>query len=801
MWRLDTAAFILQVHHVTKLCSALLLTGVAALAQPVPKLTTLSREWLQRGTTNHVVVEGENLSGVTGFFVSGHPGLTAARAAAPRPTVTLQSSAGGIAPAGDDDKQLTALVVVAPDASLEARELRAVSPTGVSNPLLVQVSAVPELIEQEPNNATNQAQSIELPVGLSGVLHEAAELDTFRFVARQGQRLLFDVQADRRGSPLDASLVVLDAAGRELARGEDEHGLDAFIEFRVPADAEYSLQLRDFRYQGGSDYKYRLVAGELPYLDGLFPFGARRGQTVEVALRGRNLDGADKLRLTIAEEAPLGPQEVRLATPKGVSNALRFDVGEAPEFLETEPNDTSAQANAVSLPVTINGHVGAPHDVDAFKFQVERGRTYRFEVLAQRFGSPLDALLTLHQANGAVLQRNDDAAGADARIEQRFDPAGEYVISVRDLLERGGEDFGYRLTVRELPPDFTVSVLDDTPRLHRGAFTSVGVEVNRRAGFDGAVEITCENLPDGVRALPLLIPPELPGGELFLAAAPAAEPGHFRFQVAATGVIDGKKIRRLAQPKSGGREVKEAFLTVLEAAPFAVEPLTLSASVSQGESTTVEALLTRRADFTGEVRVAVEGFSAGREPISRSVATKAVTLQGNAMRARLDLTAKMDSEVGTRPAWFKAEAEVDGRTVRVLSQPFLLTIAPFPFTLATSLPRVSVTVPPPGVQSPAAEAEFSIKTERRGWFTDDIALELEGVPGGITATSTNLPRGSTEAVIRLIASENAAAGTNTLTIVGTAHVNGREFRHRASIALIVSPPAEQLAAGVGPPTK
>lgn len=786
---------------VTKLCPVLLLAAVSALAQPAPKLTTLSREWLQRGTTNPVVLEGEHLAGVTEFLFSGDAGLTAVRATSPRPALTLEASAGGIAPAADGDKQLAVLVAVAPDASLEARELRAVSPAGVSNPLLVQVSDLPEILEREPNNTVAEAQPVELPVGLSGVIHEAAELDTFRFTARRGQRLVFDVQANRRGSPLDASLVVLDAAGRELARGEDEHGLDAFLDFPVPADGEYFLQLRDFRYQGGGDYKYRLVAGELPYLDGLFPLGAQRGQTVEIALRGRHLDGGDKLRLQIAEDAPLGPQEVRVSTPKGHSNALPFDIGEAPEFLETEPNDTVEQANGVSLPVTLNGRIGAPNDVDTFKFKVEAGRTYVFEVVAQRFGSPLDALLTLLNAQGEVLQRNDDAAGADARLEQRFDQAGEYWIDLRDLLARGGEAFAYRLTVREPRPDFTANFLDDTPRVHRGAVTAVRVEVNRRTGFDSAVDIACENLPDGVTALPLLIPPDLPGGELFFTAAPRAKPGHFRFQVVATGVIDGKKVRRLAQPKSDGRDVKEAFLTVLEAAPFTVEPLTWSASVQQGEATTVEALLTRRAGFAGEVRVAVEGFSAGRDPISRSVETKPVTLKGSETRARLNLAAKMDSELGTRPAWFKAEAAVEGQTLRVLSRPFFLTIEPFPFTLATSLPRVSVTVPPPGTSSPAAEAEFSVKTVRRGWFTDDIALELEGVPGGITATSTNLPRGSTEALIRLIASENAAAGTNTLTVVGSAHVNGRDFRHRASITLIVSPPAAQLAAGAEPATR
>ena len=46
-------------------------------AQPVPKLTSVSPEWIQRGTTVDMVFTGENLGGVTGFIFNGDPGLSA----------------------------------------------------------------------------------------------------------------------------------------------------------------------------------------------------------------------------------------------------------------------------------------------------------------------------------------------------------------------------------------------------------------------------------------------------------------------------------------------------------------------------------------------------------------------------------------------------------------------------------------------------------------------------------------------------------------------------------------------------
>src|SRR6185312_4126303 len=140
-------------------------------------------------------------------------------------------------------------------------------PAGVSEPVALNVGFLREITEVEPNEGTNQAQFLELPVAVSGVIRESAQSDFFRFKARKDQRLIFDVYAFRSGSRLDSSLALLDAEGKELARSEDVNGLDSLIDFAVPADGEYFISLRDFRYQGGKDYKYRLVAGELPYLD------------------------------------------------------------------------------------------------------------------------------------------------------------------------------------------------------------------------------------------------------------------------------------------------------------------------------------------------------------------------------------------------------------------------------------------------------------------------------------------------------------------------------------------------------
>jgi hypothetical protein len=147
--------------------------------------------------------------------------------------------------------------------------------------------------------------------------------------------------------------------------------------------------------------------------------------------------------------------------------------------MESEPNNAADKANAVTAPVVINGRIGETKDADVFRFKASADQKLVIEVRARQFGSPLDALLTLSDTNGAVLQRNDDANGPDARIEFDAKKDAEYLISLRDLTDRGGERFGYRLTLQppDTTPDFGVRVAGSRFRVPRG-----GAVALRRAG-------------------------------------------------------------------------------------------------------------------------------------------------------------------------------------------------------------------------------------------------------------------------------------------------------------------------------
>src|SRR5512142_2713753 len=89
--------------------------SAGAVSQPVPKLAAVSREWFQRGTTNEIVISGQNLSALGEYRISGDDGVTIT--ARPRPTnhvTVIESSLGGIvADQGIDPGKVVAQVVVA----------------------------------------------------------------------------------------------------------------------------------------------------------------------------------------------------------------------------------------------------------------------------------------------------------------------------------------------------------------------------------------------------------------------------------------------------------------------------------------------------------------------------------------------------------------------------------------------------------------------------------------------------------------------------------------------------------------
>jgi hypothetical protein len=452
-------------------------------------------------------------------------------------------------------------------------------------------------------------------------------------------------------------------------------------------------------------------------------------------------------------------------------------VGDLEESDDTEPNDTPQQAQVLTLPRIVQGRIGAEKDADIFRFKAPADQRWIIEVQARPFGSRLDALLTLSDTNGTVLQRNDDAAGPDARIEFDAKKDAEYRLTLRDLTQRGGDRFGYRMTLQpaDRTPDFGVRVGAGRFRVARGGSVAVRCEVDRRNGFDGLVRIEPVGLPPGVWAAPLVL-------------APGASTGWWVISANADAALEYLPLKAIAHGDHQGKGVSHpvtfsemAWLTVLPAVPFDLSVAPSSLLAEQNAATSLEVRVQRREGFDGEVRIVAEDLS--------GVSIPAVTVPAGQTRARLALQVAQNAEVGTRPVMVRAEATAKGRAVVTHAPaPVPLTIQPIPMFLTAMLPgspffrtdpvRLSAVALPDGTTSEANQTQFVVKVDRRG-VGGEIDLRLEDLPTGVEATVSPIRTNKNEATIQLKVSSKAQTGKeHQFRVAATATHQDRIWRQK-----------------------
>jgi hypothetical protein len=574
------------------------------LAQAAPSVACVFPAGGQRGDTVEVTVIGGGLLGASDVYVSGS-GVSAKivgeeqTGAAPKPAP--RGGAGDVKPPKPwnnlqvANHRVRLALEIDPDAALGPRDVRLVTPGGLTPRIRFLVDQLPEIVVTQPNDSPEEAVGIPaLPVVANGQLYSGwigsiairgtPDRAFFRFPAKAGQTLVCQVQARElipfidQAVPgfLDACVSLRDGNGARLRYVDDfRFSPDPVLLYSVERDGDYQLEVRDVIYRSHHDFIYRMRLGELPYLTHVYPLGGRRGTEVQLELYGVNLP-ADRLTVKIPADGP-DVQDVQVERDGLLSNTLPLAVDDLPEIHEAEPNDESPAAQIVSLPVVINGRVAAPGDADWFAFQAEAGQTLSFEVQARRLGSPLDSLLTLWDAEGRVLARHDDPAPqavpnaqgtgvendsgatihprdallmhrADSLILHTFAVSGRHVVSVGDVAEHGGPEYAYRLRIAPAEKDFALRVATDAASVVAGDSASVTVSLLRKAGFDGPVRVEAHDLPTGFTAAPALIAAGQTTGQLTISVPAGAAPGRYAPSFLGTAEIDGRSVQRPGIP-------------------------------------------------------------------------------------------------------------------------------------------------------------------------------------------------------------------------------------------------------------
>ncbi len=546
-----------------------------------PTLSDISPRSLQIGATTKLTLRGQQLDGPQRLLIGG---------------LTVEAAASDNA----QPKQVEYEVTLPDDAAPGVYPCWFAGANGVSN-------VIPLTVHHLPSQSF-EPQISALPAALQGTV-QGGQILTTSFRGTKGQRIVLEIESRRLGSKLRPVIRLFNPKGTQLAwsQGEDRLDGDSRCETVLTEDGEYSVQVHDLLYKGQAPGLFVLKVGDLATADMAFPLGVQRGarrtlQFLSGSLAGRTTDveiSADELRHVIPVVPPGSPLAGRLP---------RIQLSDFPELTEDE-----ALAGKPAAPLAISGVLAKPAERDQFEVAVMPNAKLRFELFAQRLGSPVDGVLVVRRDNGQELGRNDDQSStADPLVDVTIPADVERVqVSVHDLTDASGEAHVYRLAISDLAEP-RVDLDLDTDRITIPAGGSALVKVtSRRAAYDGTIDVAFDGLPDGVRVTGNQIPG---GGDLALVvlSAEAAVPPVVG-RVIGSGQQNDATFRQLGLTpdlfRSQDRPWVRQAVAVSSGPAVPIQLVWNSAeqnSLKLGDKLTAQLQVTRAEGATGKVRIRLQ---------------------------------------------------------------------------------------------------------------------------------------------------------------------------------------------------
>lgn len=431
---------------------------------------------------------------------------------------------------------------------------------------------------------------------MNGRISSPGAIDKYTLNVEPGQKWVFDLTAASLGtSQLDAILTVYDAAGKKLASRDDTNGVDPILPFTVPESVRaVTIAVEDVLGRGGPEFGYRLQARRqapdftvellTPYVN--IPAGGTA--QVPVLVRRHGHDGAVQIKITNL------PPGFKLAgghvPPENADQSFNTDNMGFRSARSTLTITAPAAATEV-FDLGVIGEADTPEGkitrtaVGPGLMTAVRGdRQKPFTAPWLGFGLPVavskPALIELSTPKAATriaqgvefpieyhVQRK---AGVKAPVKVRTDVAGS-VGNIRILKGAQGDSGSFLLAtnfstpattfdmvlegqteidgrpVTISAPMITVQVVPGYSIELQGSLNADGTTrgtVRREPTFEGGlVRIQADDLPDGVKCVPVEVPADQTEFSLVCTSAPDAHPGSYPVRLVSSAPNTGHKAK------------------------------------------------------------------------------------------------------------------------------------------------------------------------------------------------------------------------------------------------------------------
>lgn len=498
---------------------------------------------------------------------------------------------------------------------------------------------------------------------------------------------------------------------------------------------------------------------------------------VKARAGGRRRGGAApvvRAKLEVGANCPLGPREIRVATPQGASSVGLVVVVDDPVVTEADDlaNDRPASAQKLSFPTVVSGRIGKLEDVDWYVFEAEKGERVTFEVWGNRLENKihdlqthLDPILSVHDQSGRELAAADNTHFADPLLSFQAPAAGTYFLQVRDTTYTGDPSWSYALhavTGRVTTSVFPLAVNPGTT----AHLETVGPGEERPRSSD------------------LRIPDDVPPGE------------HY-FSLAAVG---------------GGSLPVPLFATTL---PVSAETADAPPAGERARPAKLPAALCgrlgERGDADGFRFEARKGVIYSFEAVARRAGSECDPVL-RVLDAKGSIVTEADDTRGLgKDARIEWKAPADGGYAIQVSDLHDRGGLSFGYVVLaeTANPDFTLTCDPDLINvGPAGRVPVFVRLTRRNGFEGAVRLGWHGLPAGVTASPLTIGPAMTEGVIVVSADAQARRAAGLVDLVGTAQgASGPIVRRAKPLEEIYIPgggrghfPVETLALAITDPS-
>ncbi len=320
------------------------------------------------------------------------------------------------------------------------------------------------------------------------------------------------------------------------------------------------------------------------------------------------VDGTIEILATVPVPTPAAEEAPIAAAPMAPATAPMT------ETAEVEPNNTPAEATAITIPATLKGRIqGKPNgqpDSDLYKFTAKAGQEWVIEVNAARSKSPLDSIIDVLDINGQPVERVVLQATRDSYFTFRGkngDEVGDFRVfnweemELNEYLYSNGE----------------VVKLWLAPRGPDSGFTVYPGEGNRHGHFDTTPVTHALGEPC------YIVEPHAPGTEIVPNGLPVFR---LNFQnddsarrdlgadskLTFTAPQDGEYLVRIRDVR-GHESDKHTYQVVIRPRQpdFAVTLQTKDPTVNAGSAKEFRLSVSRQDDYAGPVRIDLTGLPPG----------------------------------------------------------------------------------------------------------------------------------------------------------------------------------------------